>query len=154
MQTFLPYHSFGESAKVLDDKRLGKQRSECVIIMKTLLGVYEKEGRKGWPHHPATKMWKGYEAELWWYTKQVCWQWKLRGYKDTVRDWLQAIADEYPEQIKGYRPPEVGEPPWLGNEEFHRSHRSNLLRKMPEHYRQYWPKLRDDLPYVWPKANA
>ena len=64
MQTFLPYEDFEKSARVLDDKRLGKQRSESIIILKTLLGVYEKEGRKGWPHHPATKMWAGHEVAL------------------------------------------------------------------------------------------
>ena len=152
MQTFLPYHSFGESAKVLDDKRLGKQRSECVIIIKTLLGVYEKEGRKGWPHHPATKMWKGHEGCLWRYSEAVCLEWESRGYKDTVRNWLlfgmggRTVA---PEGL-WTEPDRYIKPPWLGDEEFHRSHRSNLLRKMPEHYRQYWPDERDDLPYIWP----
>lgn len=33
----------------------------------------------------------------------------------------------------------------------HRSHRSSLLRKDPEHYRhRFEPDLPDDLPYVWP----
>jgi hypothetical protein len=145
MQTFLPYPSFRKSAKVLDDKRLGKQRSECVIIMKTLLGVYEKEGRKGWPHHPATKMWAGYEKSLWWYAWNVCLVWRDRGHHDTVADWLDGIKTSLPAD-----PIPSEEPPWFGNEEFHRSHRSNLLRKMPEHYRQYWPDERDDLPYIWP----
>jgi hypothetical protein len=59
MQTFLPYEDFKKSAEALDDKRLGKQRSESIIIL--------------------------------------------------------------------------------------------VLWHLPEHYRQYWPSLRDDLPYVWPK---
>lgn len=37
---------------------------------------------------------------------------------------------------------------------FHRSHRSNLLRKDPDHYGPIFlpdePSLRDDVPYVWP----
>lgn len=41
-------------------------------------------------------------------------------------------------------------PPWLGDEDFHRSHRSSLLRKDPEHYRPLFPDDPDDLPYVWP----
>ena len=145
MQTFLPYPCFVKSAKALDDKRLGKQRSECMIILKTLLGVYEKEGRKGWPHHPATKMWQGYEPELCWYTRMICLEWRDRGFDDTCLDWLKEFRIQQP-ALQGY----IVSPPWLGNEEFHRSHRSNLLRKMPEHYRQYWPNERDDLPYVWP----
>ena len=38
MQTFLPYADFPGSAKVLDRKRLGKQRVECCQILNTLLG--------------------------------------------------------------------------------------------------------------------
>lgn len=41
-------------------------------------------------------------------------------------------------------------PPWLGDEDFHRRHRSSLLRKDPEHYRPLFPDDPDDLPYVWP----
>ena len=40
-------------------------------------------------------------------------------------------------------------PPWLGCPDFHRAHRSALLRKYPAHYANYW--LEDpDLPYIWP----
>jgi hypothetical protein len=41
-------------------------------------------------------------------------------------------------------------PPWLGDEAFHASHRSNLLRKNPEWYGQFGWTEPDDLPYVWP----
>ena len=30
------------------------------------------------------------------------------------------------------------------------SHRSNLIRKAPEHYAPLWPDVPDNLPYVWP----
>lgn len=39
MQTFLPYPNFVASARVLDNKRLGKQRVENLQIMQVLLGV-------------------------------------------------------------------------------------------------------------------
>ncbi|HEX7304900.1 MAG TPA: cytoplasmic protein, partial [Lentzea sp.] len=46
---------------------------------------------------------------------------------------------------------EAGElPPWIGDEAVHRSHRSSLVRKFPEHYRRFFPDVPDDLPYVWP----
>jgi hypothetical protein len=41
-------------------------------------------------------------------------------------------------------------PPWLGDEEFHRSHRSSLVRKDPAWYRERFDDVPDDLPYVWP----
>src|SRR4051812_49870546 len=56
MQTFLPYAGFTASAEVLDPKRLGKQRVETLQVLRGLtLPTY------GWRHHPAVKMWRGYE---------------------------------------------------------------------------------------------
>ena len=42
-------------------------------------------------------------------------------------------------------------PPWLGDPDFHRSHRSALVRKDPGYYRPVFPEVPDDLPYVWPR---
>lgn len=50
-------------------------------------------------------------------------------------------------------PPSGGEldvPPWLGDEAFHLSHRSNLVRKDPGHYRPIFGDIPDGLPYIWP----
>ena len=41
-------------------------------------------------------------------------------------------------------------PPWLGDEDFHRSHRSSLLNKDPEWYGDVFTDVPPDLPYVWP----
>jgi len=59
MQTFLPYLDFAECARVLDDRRLGKQRVEVLQIARaiTVPGY-------GWRHHPAVRMWRGYEEAL------------------------------------------------------------------------------------------
>lgn len=52
MQTFLPYASFVESARVLDAKRLGKQRVETFQLLRasTIPG-------HGFRNHPAARMW-------------------------------------------------------------------------------------------------
>ena len=59
MQTFLPYESFAESAKVLDWRRLGKQRVEGMQIIKAITGEKRLDGKpyKGWINHPASVMW-------------------------------------------------------------------------------------------------
>ncbi|MGX1122677.1 hypothetical protein RKD37_008040 [Streptomyces ambofaciens] len=44
-------------------------------------------------------------------------------------------------------------PPWLGDEAFHRSHRSALVRKDPAVYAGLFPGVPDDLPYVWPGSD-
>jgi hypothetical protein len=45
-------------------------------------------------------------------------------------------------------------PQWLGQEQFHLSHQSSLLRKDPAHYRPiFGTDVPDDLPYVWPASD-
>ena len=138
MQTFLPYDSYRDSARVLDRQRLGKQRVEVFQILRALNGE-----SKGWVNHPATNMWRGNEKALVVYGTTICAEWKARGYKDA----MQARIGEY-----FYKFPDAadGPPSWFGYEEFHLSHRSNLVRKFPEHYLQYWPDMTPDLEYVWP----
>jgi len=147
MQTFLPYADFSMSAKVLDRQRLGKQRVECLQLLKVLKqGPTQTDGKKTpWYHHPAAQMWKGYETGLMLYLYEICSEWSRRGYKDTC--WVKAIE-------VGFRPPNTGQPflipDWIGSESFHKSHQSNLLRKNEEHYGQYFLGVPNDLPYVWP----
>ena len=138
MQTFLPYDSFKESARVLDRQRLGKQRVEAYQILRALNGE-----SKGWVNHPATNMWRGYEKSLVVYGTTICAEWKARGYKDAMQARIGEYFYKFPES-------EDGLPSWFGNDEFHLSHRSNLVRKFPEHYLQYWPGMSPDLEYVWP----
>lgn len=134
MQTFLPYSNFQRSAHVLDRQRLGKQRVEVLQLLRALC-----DGG-GWSNHPAANMWRGYEQALAQYGLSVCREWIYRGYKDTCFEKIEAYATEYDPAM----------PPWLGNADFHRSHRSNLLRKNPAHYREFFSDVPDDLPYVWP----
>ena len=139
MQTFLPVPNFQKSAQLLDYRRLGKQRVETFQLLRALNGE-----TKGWANHPAAVMWRGHEAVLAMYGCMMCDEWKKRGYKDTM---TERIA----EYFKIFGPPsETPRPAWLGDPEFHRSHQSNLIRKLPEHYGPLFPGVPDDLPYIWP----
>jgi hypothetical protein len=131
MQTFLPYPDFKESARVLDRQRLGKQRVECYQIWRALTGL-----SNGWVNHPATKMWAGHVDALCDYYARVCEEWVCRGYRHntTYMTWTEPYL----------------RPAWLGNPDFHASHRSNLLRKDPVWYGQFGWTEPPDLPYVWP----
>jgi hypothetical protein len=133
MQTFLPYTSFKESAKVLDNKRLGKQRVEAYQVLKALTGQ-----TKGWVNHPATVMWRGYENYLCRYGAVMCNEWIFRGFKDSL---LLTFIDHY----KLF--PEV-QPWWYDYEPLHSSHKSNLYRKDPIHYARFAETGADE-PYVW-----
>jgi hypothetical protein len=141
VQTFLPYASFAESARALDAPRLGKQRVETFQLLRaqTVPGY-------GWRHHPAAKMWWGYVPALVSYGLAMTDAWTATGRADTVREKLLAFAPE----VDGVAQAELELPPWLGDEAFHLSHRSNLLRKDPEFYGPLFGAIPDDLPYVWP----
>lgn len=143
MQTFLPFSDFAKSAKVLDRARLGKQRSECNQML-AALGRPMKNAYglpcgfpKSVPNHPATLMWKGYENALALYAMIVAQEWGSRGYENNVDFALGLLG-----------PPVT--PPWLGDPSLHASHRSNLLRKKPDHYRRFGWSEPDNLPYIWP----
>ena len=146
MQTFLPYSDFKKSASVLDRQRLGKQRCEAYQILRVLLGLGKrnKNGKLAWENHPAVKMWKGHELALIAYTTEICNEWIKRGYKDTILekiDLLLPLKEEVSLPLS---------PQWLGNKEFHSSHRSNLLRKNKEYYSKFGWTEPDNLPYAWP----
>ena len=137
MQTFLPYPDFAESARVLDMKRLGKQRVEALQISYALT-----RPEYGWQSHPAVKMWRDCTFALTQYGIAVCDEWISRGYKDTCREKLNHVQDSLFV---------TGMPHWLGDEALHKSHRSNLLRKAPEFYSPLFESdLPNDLEYVWP----
>lgn len=140
MQTFLPHADFKKTARSLDYRRLGKQRVEAWQVLRALNGM-----TRGWRNHPAVLMWNGYERALCEYAIAICDEWIARGYNDTMRErfvqWSSQLDDNN-EQLRM--------PPWIGNQEFHKSHQSNLVRKFPEHYKEQFPDVPDDLEYLWP----
>ena len=141
MQTFLPYPDFRESLQALDNKRLGKQRVEAYQIISAITGRPRKDGKpyKGWVNHPCSVMWRDYVNALKLYYNDAIDVWKERGFKNTM---------EY-EHIDG----DFVLPEWLGNEEFHSSHRANLLRKdLPYYSAQGWQDNPED-PYLWMDEN-
>jgi hypothetical protein len=183
MQTFLPYPDFAKSAAVLDNKRLGKQRVECLQILTALrFGPYQRAcndsifqipkwescperewqdepstflyRRTPWYNHPATKMWKAYPCTLLEYGTVMCREWCKRGFDDTCEEKMVAI--HYGQFGNGHVVTDVQHgcnelmTDWLGREDIHASHRSNLLRKNPQHYAQFGWTESADLPYVWP----
>lgn len=143
LQTFLPYPDFRRSAAVLDRQRLGKQRVEALQLLRA------RHGTSRWRHHPAYKMWEPYPIALGIYGLTACAEWIDRGYKDRlITEFSNELVRVREEPFSWPSLPVY--PPWLGSRKFHLAHRSNLVRKMPEHYRQYWPDVPDDLEYIWP----
>lgn len=152
MQTFLPYPDFERTARVLDSRRLGKQRVEVIQIIRALT----RPGY-GWAHHPAVLMWRGHEEALGRYGLTTCEVWTGRGFADTCADTI--VADLGAAGVTTVRSQaELARagaiPPWLGDERLHRSHQSALVRKDGQHYAREFPDVADDLPYHWPTAGG
>jgi hypothetical protein len=156
VQTFLPYPDFVESAQVLDQARLGKQRVEALQVLRavTLPGY-------GWQSHPAIAMWRGHRTALTAYALAITDEWIAQGHADTVRPQLLEFAPALGDEPR----PDAGRasasalvaadlPSWLGDDAVHRSHRSKLVQKEPEWYRGRFPGVPEDLDYVWPGADA
>jgi hypothetical protein len=148
VQTFLPYAGFARTAEVLDRTRLGKQRVECIQIVRALtIPTY------GWRHHPAALMWRGHLEALGAYSFAIIDEWTRQGHADTCAATIATdLAEAGVTDVRAQDQLAAADalPSWLGNPDFHVAHQSSLVRKDPEHYRPFFPGIPDDLPYVWP----
>jgi len=150
MQTFLPYADFELTFKVLDQKRLCKQRVETLQILQTLIKVKQNKNNNQyipWSHHPAVLQWEGFEEALGLYGIINCNRWTELGFQDSCLPQIVCILKENNFNLLDSPPL----PDFIGNDLFHASHRSKLLQKDPEYYSQFnW--LEDtNMDYVWPK---
>lgn len=145
MQTFLPYVDFKRTAKVLDMRRLGKQRVEAYQILLVITG---KRPDSRWRNHPAVRMWSGYEVALLDYAFAVVFEWRERGYQDTM---LSTLNSEF----CALNSAKVVRPHWLGDRRLHSSHRAALLRKDFEHYSKIKPRWKEEpnVDYFWPEPT-
>lgn len=136
MITFLPLESFVESAKVLDNRRLGKQRVEALQILLCNKGTTPLN----WQNHPATRQWKSHEDALCLYGIAICAEWRRRGFMDNC-------LNEFHKRVKNFDPPM---PQWLGDDRLHSSHRAALLAKDFDHYKQFQWTEEPKIAYYWP----
>jgi len=130
MQTFLPYPSIQASLNCLDNKRLGKQRVEALQIINALT-----QGGS-WVNHPAVLMWDGYLTTLKLYHNLAIKEWQARGFQNNME--LLPITGR------------IIKPWYFWVDEFHNSHRSNLLRKNPDYYKKYNWQVPPNKFYLWP----
>jgi hypothetical protein len=148
VQTFVPYADFERSARVLDAKRLGKQRVETIQIVRALTWP-----DYGWANHPAVLMWKGFEEALGRYGFVCCEVWTELGFGDTCAATIATdlrSAGVHRVRTQSELAEAGALPPWLGDDAVHRSHQSALVRKDPELYQPLFPGVPGDIPYHWP----
>ena len=131
----MPYPCFAKSVCCLDKRRLGKQRVEALQCLNAL----HPESTSKWKNHPACKMWKGFEKALSNYMRICIIKWIDIGCNNTM--YIPKLIEDTPY------------PPWFGNDDFHASHRSNLLRKDFQYYSSFGWTESDDLEYFWPQEQ-
>lgn len=143
MQTFITDFSFFETARTLDNKRLGKQRVEAMQILRILLGEAKRNryGNVAWANHPAVKMWRGNECDLALYGCAMCRIWSERGFTDNLYSYFHAHWVQLGERSN--------RPEWL-DEKFINAHRAALLVKDPKWYAQFNWNIEPKIDYIWP----
>lgn len=152
MQVFMPFGLNRNSMNCLDNKRLGKQRVECLQILNALQGK-----SKGWRHHPATLMFYGAEEALKIMGDWAIAEWIRRGYTNNMEPF-----SHHPVGIMASVPPEFW-PEWWCEEDLAErvieSHKLNLLKKDYNHYYRkfsihsdliYSKRDIENAQYVWP----
>jgi hypothetical protein len=145
MQTFLPYPDFRQSAAALDTARLGKQRVEALQTLRALV-IPEY----GWQTHPAVRMWMGHVPALTMYGLAMVDEWTTRGHADNTRANITEFA---PQAAHPDYAAKIPMPEWLGNPDFHLSHRAKLLRKEPKFYKSVFLDADLDIDYIWPEPK-
>lgn len=152
MQTFLPEHTFIDSAMALDRARLGKQRVEAWQLVLVEQRLARGDERVAWAQHPASRMWRGYMVALSRYGIAVCSAWRARGYKDSLLPRFQAIVDAARSSRAHWSLPS-----WWECEatraQLVASHRNALCYKLPQHYAPLWPTAHAEYNYLWPLSN-
>ncbi len=131
---FIPYSDPIEIAKILDYKRLGKQRVEARQILSIITGEAKWTA---WRNHPAVLMWKPYISELKYYYDIMVLEWVKRGYVNHMP--LYGIGKI--------------EMPWfMYCKPILDSHKATLLRKNHDHYKQFFSVSQKYLSrnVIWP----
>jgi len=133
MQTFLPYKSFYLSAQALDSKRLNKQILEGYQILKVL---NNDDPKAAWRNHPAVKMWRGHEGQLWLYIMSMVKEADNRGIKtDTNLKNLRALQKATSQNWMWGLPMWYKDPFTLVK--VLTTHKANLYTKDPVYYESF-----------------
>ena len=147
MVTFLPYADFVASARVLDNKRLGKQRVEAYQIINVI--TKPRPGSTAWANHPAVRMWRGSVHLLAHYYNTMCMEWALRGFVNNM-EWINPTRNW---DSDSHHHVQIAHPCWLGDPVLHSSHRATLLSKNLEWYSQFNWTEEPLYYYVWPLSK-
>lgn len=140
VNTFYIHANPKVTARVLDTRRLGKERVEAKQIINVLLLLEENpKAKPKWYNHPAVKMWTGHTFALMQYYNIMVEEWVRRGKNNTME--LFDLSEV-----------EIVYPKWTSCEKIHYSHQARLIQKDPAFYTKVFspPERYLRLGYIWP----
>lgn len=143
MQVFSMHYDYLQTAKELDYRRLGKQRVESWQILGSIQKKKNGATKGAWINHPCIRIWYDNELALVNYSIAMCEEWIRRGYKDTMLERFLRMKDDFENQNYDSSLPSL-----YGNDLFHLSHQSNLLKKDFNYYSKFY-NVPSDIPYYW-----
>lgn len=134
MMTFIVHGNFVINAKLLDYRRLGKQRIEA----KQIINIICDSNKRAWGNHPIVLAWTDYVPALKYYANCVILEWIARGNRNTIE-----LYD-----LSGYETIYI--PWWSQWDRLHQSHKAMLLRKDPFYYKFVVDEEYKEYGYIWP----
>lgn len=147
MQTWIPYPDFTRSAIVLSDAHLNQQRKDAFELLDILIAKREK-----YSNHNVTRMWRGSEHALWKYLSAMCMEWDDRHQTDNMFNDVAEFMCDALDMGRVDVSNRLYQPWWMGKPGTHQGHRSELLRRDPQHYRDHFgPDESNVLPMMWPE---
>jgi len=162
MQTFITNSDSSLGVEALDNKRLNKQLLEARQILNILVSLRnDPTATPAWRNHPAVKMWRGHEWQLFRYCTRVAIALQARGIQFTKNyDAITALIDQVDPADTDSLPEWMADPVQL--DKVITTHRSSLYHKDPVHYAQFkyeadfldsnrdWMLCCDRCNYYWP----
>lgn len=143
MITVLTRQSLLDTARDLETELLCQIEEESAAMVLGMLTTYDEEDFQ----HPTVKMWVGYEVALAAYSVACSVELSTRGVHTSLH---LSVSEIIMKLRRTESDADFEMPPWINDLDVLRSHRSNLLRRAPEHYDTAWRGTPENWPYIWP----
>jgi hypothetical protein len=156
LRTWLPMFGYCASADRLSDKLLKRQIVDARTILEMLDAL--ATDTVPFPYTSSNDMvllgWRGHERSLCIYFSSFAHEWRVK--RKLPGGFVSAAwASKRDEELAGLGPPHnnLNKPPWVGNEDVCRSHRSRLIALNEKRYRPLWPSCPRNMPTLWPQLT-
>lgn len=154
---WLPLPSYADSLKSLSNLHLESMCIETAVLMEHFLSVCDDDSvlpptlRWG-ADKELVDMWQGYEMQLCELGLQAVEEFQHRHIKPHNREIDFAAAFTQYLEWATNEESDMGKPNWFGDVDVHLSHQAALVRKDPDHYKQFF-KVDENMPLVWPVSR-